>query len=155
MRRRPALASALFLAMMPAAVGGVSEATSVGPKEVAIREILQLTGSAALSRQVMEQMLPTLKQAVPDVPDSFWNEFMAEVNEDELIERIVPVYAKHFTLEELEQLIAFYKTPLGKKLIGEMPVVMQESIAVGQEWGRDIAMRALRKAKARQGATGT
>ena len=152
MRRLPAIAGALLILVM-AGIGGAQETPSADRKEQVIHEILELTGSAALSRQMMEGLLPTLKQAVPDVPDSFWNEFMAEVDENELVDRMVPVYSKHFTLEELEQLAAFYRSPLGKKLTSETPVLLKESMAIGQEWGTEIARRALQKAKARQGGT--
>ena len=152
MRRLPAIAGALLIFAIPG-FGGAQETPTADRKEQVIHEILELTGSAALSRQMMEGLLPTLKQAVPDVPDSFWNEFMAEVDEHELVDRMVPVYSKHFTLEELEQLAAFYRSPLGKKLTSETPVLLKESMAIGQEWGTEIARRALQKAKARQGGT--
>lgn len=34
------------------------------------------------------------------------------------------IYARHFTADELEQLIAFYNTPVGKKTRSELPKVM-------------------------------
>jgi uncharacterized protein len=151
-RPLPVIAIA-FLILAAPDIGDAQETPPDERKDKMIREILQLTGSAALSRQVMEQLLPPLKQAIPNVPESFWDEFMAEVDANELANLVVPVYSKHFTLEELEQLVAFYKTPLGKKLINEMPLVLKESMVIGQEWGADIAQRALRKAKARQGGT--
>ena len=152
MRRLPAIAGALLLLAIPG-IGGAQETPSADRTEQVIHEILELTGSAALSRQMMEQMLPSLKLAVPDVPDSFWNDFMAEVDANELADRLVPVYVKHFTLEELEQLAAFYRSPLGKKLTSETPLLLKESMAIGQQWGAEIARRALEKAKARQGGT--
>ncbi len=65
-----------------------------------------------------------------------------------MIDLILPIYSKHFTLEELEQLIAFNRTPLGQKVIAEMPMVMKESMSAGQEWGRQLGERAYRKAEA-------
>ena len=32
------------------------------------------------------------------------------------------------------KLIAFYSSPIGKRLVGQLPIVMQESMAVGNEW---------------------
>jgi len=145
---------ALWIVVVLAAVGAPSAeaqdaelATPSRSKEAAIREVLQLTGAAALGMQVMEQMRPALEKAIPNVPASFWNEFMAEVRPDELVDIIVPVYSKHFTLDELEQLVQFYKTPVGRRVIDEMPAVMKESMAAGQEWGRQIGARAYRKAE--------
>lgn len=39
------------------------------------------------------------------------------------------IYAQHFTADELRQLLAFYKTPLGSKVLTEVPKVMGEYTA--------------------------
>lgn len=36
------------------------------------------------------------------------------------------IYAQHFSADELQQLLAFYKTPLGGKVLTEVPKVMGE-----------------------------
>ena len=132
--------------------GALATAQSPLPrnKDQAIRELIQITGASNLGRQMMEQMRPALQKAIPDLPASFWDDFMAEVKTDEMTDLIVPIYARHFTLEELEELIAFNRTPLGQKVIAEMPAVMKESMSAGQEWGRQLGERAYRKAEAQR-----
>ncbi len=120
---------------------------STRSKESAAREIIEMTGGGQMGIQVMEQMIPALKQALPDLPDSFWEEFMREVKPSELVDLTAPIYARHFSLEELEGLAAFYRTPLGKTLVSKLPVIVRESMAAGQEWGRQIGERAARKAQ--------
>ena len=39
------------------------------------------------------------------------------------------VYARHFTVDELRQLAAFYQTPVGAKALRELPNVMSEFFA--------------------------
>jgi hypothetical protein len=47
----------------------------------------------------------------------------------EIIEKIsYPLYAKHFTENELRDLIAFYKTPTGRKTLAVMPELMTDSM---------------------------
>ena len=46
---------------------------------------------------------------------------------------MVKIYQDNFTQEDINGLIAFYKTPLGKTTIEKMPLVMQQSMAVGQD----------------------
>ncbi|MFA5059573.1 MAG: DUF2059 domain-containing protein [Candidatus Omnitrophota bacterium] len=48
---------------------------------------------------------------------------------DDIIERLVPVYDKYFTEDELKGLIAFYQSPLGKKLLRTTPMIMQDGMA--------------------------
>jgi hypothetical protein len=54
----------------------------------------------------LDQLLP-VKQIIPEI--------------------YYPVLKKHFSEEEVQQLIKFYQSPLGKKTIKEMPVIMSES----------------------------
>lgn len=110
-----------------------------------IRELLELTGSAHLGIQVMNQMLVSFKQAMPNVPEKFWNDLMKEVKTDDLIELIVPIYEKYFTKDDIKELIKFYKTPVGKKTIKLLPKITQESMVAGQEWGKKISEKVVKR----------
>ena len=42
------------------------------------------------------------------------------------VKEVPSIYAKHFTIAELHDMIAFYRTPTGAKTLHEMPKVMGE-----------------------------
>lgn len=42
------------------------------------------------------------------------------------------LYSRHFTADELKQIAAYYRTPVGMKSMQVMPQVMAESMAIGQ-----------------------
>jgi uncharacterized protein len=48
--------------------------------------------------------------------------------------RVVDIYVKHFTHDEVRALLDFYTTPVGRKVIRVMPMLAQESSAAGQRW---------------------
>lgn len=52
---------------------------------------------------------------------------------DDMIEEIVPLYARHFTADEMRQLAAFYRTPVGAKALEKMPQLMGEGMRIGQK----------------------
>jgi len=52
----------------------------------------------------------------------------AVLNVNEIIPRLVPVYDKYFSEDELKELIAFYKGATGRKLIKVMPLIMEDSM---------------------------
>jgi hypothetical protein len=56
----------------------------------------------------------------------------------ELIDQVIPVYDKHFTHQEILELLAFYQTPIGKKTILVLPKVTNESMLAGQRWGQSL-----------------
>lgn len=114
-------------------------------KEQNIRKLLEVTGAAQLSKQVMDQLIPSFKQTAPNVPEEFWTAFMDEIDMDELINKIVPLYDKYYSNEELIQLIKFYETPVGKKVVSVTPVLMQESMMIGQQWGFEISQKVIEK----------
>ncbi|MDL1969584.1 MAG: DUF2059 domain-containing protein [Candidatus Desulfofervidaceae bacterium] len=51
---------------------------------------------------------------------------------------IYPIYHKYLTLEDIRELIAFYKTPVGQKIITIMPQLTQGSILAGQLWEQSL-----------------
>ena len=53
---------------------------------------------------------------------------------DGLIDRVVPLYDKHYTHNEIRTLIRFYETPLGKKVTALRPQIAQEGMVVAEEW---------------------
>jgi hypothetical protein len=52
---------------------------------------------------------------------------------DEMVAEMVPLYARHFTVAELQQLSAFYQSPLGAKMLTTMPQIMNESMQISQK----------------------
>ena len=112
-----------------------------------IRTLLEVTGAANLAMQVMNQLITSFKASSPEVPDSFWDKFIREVNPRDLVDLVVPIYDKYFTQQEIKDLLAFYKTPLGEKTITVTPLLMRESMAAGQLWGEKIGQRVILKLK--------
>jgi hypothetical protein len=107
--------------------------------------MLALTGSGKLGIQVMESLIANFKSHYTNVDASFWNDFMKEVRPEDLVNMVVPVYDRNFTAEEIEGMIVFYSSPLGQKVLAKLPVVMQESMQIGQDWGQELAKKVFQK----------
>jgi hypothetical protein len=45
---------------------------------------------------------------------------------------VIDLYARYFTVEEVKQIAAYYRTPIGAKSLQLMPQVMAESMAISQ-----------------------
>jgi uncharacterized protein len=57
----------------------------------------------------------------------------------ELIGPLAAVYARNFTVGEMRQLVAFYRTPAGQKFLDKQAVVTEEATTITQNIGRTIA----------------
>lgn len=114
-------------------------------KRADIKRLMEITGAGNLGIQIMNRMIPAMKKGHKDIPEKFWTDFMAEISPNDLTEMVVPIYEKYFTHEELKQLIAFYESPIGKKIIKVQPQIMMESMTAGEEWGKELVKKIKKK----------
>ena len=59
--------------------------------------------------------------------------------QNEIGDGMAKVYASQFTEQELKDLVAFYKSPLGQKLLTAEPVAIQSSMAYLNQWAQNFA----------------
>ena len=59
--------------------------------------------------------------------------------EKEIGDGMATVYANEFTEQELKDLVTFYKSPLGQKLLTAEPRAIQLSMAYMNQWGQNFA----------------
>ena len=59
--------------------------------------------------------------------------------EKEIGDGMAAVYAQAFTEQELKDLVTFYKSPLGQKLLTAEPVAIQQSMAFMSQWAQSFA----------------
>jgi len=56
------------------------------------------------------------------------DDYLRQFPWDEILQSMVPVYQKHFTKGDIDQLVAFYLSPTGQKLLKELPAITSESM---------------------------
>src|SRR5437764_6151806 len=59
--------------------------------------------------------------------------------EKEIGEGMAAIYANEFTEQELKDLVTFYKSPLGKKLLATEPRAIQFSMSYMNQWAQVFA----------------
>lgn len=59
--------------------------------------------------------------------------------EKEIGDGMAKIYASHFTEQELKDLVTFYKSALGQKLITEEPKAIEASMKYMNEWAQQFA----------------
>jgi hypothetical protein len=137
---RTAIVTALFLTSFT-----LSAQDSTKVKH--IRQLMELTGMAKLGNQMMTNIITSYKQNYPAATNEFWDAFMKEADMSQLFEKVIPVYEQNFTDDDIQQLIGFYQSPVGKKMIEKMPVIMQQSMQIGSEWGKQLSEKVIEKLK--------
>jgi hypothetical protein len=103
-----------------------------------ILKLMEVNGSAANYDLAFDQMIAQYKMMKPNVPQMYWESARRDVFNKEIVElnkKLIPIYQKNFSNEEIKQLIAFYTSPLGKKLTEGTAKIGKESMQVAQPWG--------------------
>lgn len=145
----------------PAPATAVPPVTVTPEMRTAIKELLEVTkfrenlrlGYQGFSQVIPQQMAQAVgaalqqnqqltneqkKQVAENLKSSFdvaAKEAVAVIQDlkliDQTVENVYPIYAKYFTLAEIKQLIAIYKTPIGTKMLSTMPQVAADSVRSG------------------------
>ncbi len=133
----------LLLAAGPAAAQtGVP--SSAGPSDSVrselSRELLGLMNVGKTMVYGIERGLETQRASNPAVPEIFWSTFVerAKSSMPTFVEQVVPIYAGRFSVEELRALIAFYQSPVGRRMAEESVEITAEFMRAGQLWGVEL-----------------
>ena len=137
----PVFAPARLLFRLPAyAVNGITVALGIGVIHLVFGSlggpaVAQLAGSAAVCASLLD--LPstvsrTWQRVLAAAALSTCAALIVALQDPKLIEdatnNVYPIYAKYFSLTEIKQMVAFYKTPAGAKSVTNMPLLVNETM---------------------------
>lgn len=154
------LAAAVAFSCVPAAAQNAATAEStIAAKQ--LMEVMNARGMMQSSMQTMVQQLPEMMRAMKSamvesrgkgLSDAKKAALQAEIEKtipgmmasikkmfddpqllDELERETTAIYARNYTADEMRELRAFYRSPVGAKMLATMPKVMQESMAISQK----------------------
>ncbi len=57
----------------------------------------------------------------------------------ELLNEVARLYAERFSEQELKALIAFYKSPVGRKMVTDEPQIIDQSVRYAENWGDNLS----------------
>ena len=112
------------------------------------KELIMVTGATALFTPlvagVIEQAKNLFLQQDPSLAKDL-NDIAAQLRTDlqprfvELTDEVSRLYATNFTDQELKEILAFYKTASGKKLLAEQPKLVDSSMKFAQDWANKLS----------------
>jgi uncharacterized protein len=157
---RYATVAVVALAMIAVTKPAAPQAPAPQPSTAALllaKQIIDLKG-------VQKLFDPMVRGVVEKVKDQFmqtnfmWgkdlNEVAAMLEKDyaprvsELVDQSARIYASHFTETELKNILTFYQSPLGQKMIAEEPKALDESMANAGNWGDSLSEEVINKMRA-------
>lgn len=122
-------------------------------KEAAIRHLMEITETSKMgdsfNRGITNQVRNAATRAIPadqlsKFMDTFSQKFEASAPPSAVTDAMVPIYAKHFSLEDLQAMTKFYESPAGQRAVKTIPEVVQESQSTGAQIDQKAAIAVLR-----------
>jgi hypothetical protein len=148
------LARAALMTAMLVSAGAVQAQQPSDTATATAKEIIALKGAATVYEVVVPGVIEQVKnlflQTNPMLSKDL-NEVAAKLRQDyaprrsEILDEVSRLYASRFTEQELKDALAFYKTPLGKKLVEEEPRILDQSMNIAQNWGNKLSEEVISK----------
>ncbi len=151
-------AGAVFCFVILGVFAGPARAQEPSAANVALaKELIILKGGNAMldpvvpgviesAKNVFLQTNPMLGKDLNDVAAALRKEY--DPKRDELVTQMARVYAQKFTDAELKDLLVFYKSPLGKKMITDEPQIIDQSMSRTQSWANSFSEQVMQRFRA-------
>ncbi|MFN3657816.1 MAG: DUF2059 domain-containing protein [Pseudolabrys sp.] len=153
---RRAACATVVAAMLAAAPSALAQQPSPGALAAA-KELVAATGSTQVftpliagvveqAKNLFLQQNPGLSKDLNEVATNLRNELAPRFNE--ISDEVARLYATNFNEQELKEILAFYKSPAGKKLLAQQPVVVDSSMRFAQNWANALSDEVIAKMRA-------
>jgi hypothetical protein len=159
-------ASMLRASVLCASILGLALGASIGtavaqqPSATAMltaKELITVKGATTLyeplvpgvieqAKSVFLQSNPTLGKELNEVALKLRAEYAAR--SAEVVNEVARLYAVRFTEQELKDVLAFYKSPLGRKMMTEEPAILEQSMKNAQAWADRLSEEIFNKIRA-------
>ncbi len=127
-----------------------AEPQSNAPTAADVRALLKANGTEDIAAQVgpigAQQLSIVLHRAIPNLPqradavilDVVVTYVRQQAAHDQVTDRLVPVYAKYLTADDVRRITEFYRSSAGRKLVSVTPAISLETADIGQQWMKSI-----------------
>src|ERR1700730_10510639 len=121
-------------------------------KLVAIRHLMEVTNTAKMGSDLSTGITSQVRSAVshgipPDqmqkFMDTFSQKFTGVDPASAVNDNTAAIYAKHFSMEDIQGLTKFYESPVGQRVLKSLPEAQEEAYSSGQQMDRQAALKVL------------
>jgi hypothetical protein len=98
------------------------------------------------TKGVLLQTNPMLSRDLNEIAARLKTEYAPRVGE--ILNEVAKMYASRFTEAELKDVLAFYKSAVGQKIIVQEPQILDQSIAFAEGWADKFSQEVAGKIRA-------
>jgi hypothetical protein len=156
--RKARVAALLVLAAIGAAAPALAQSQQPSANAILIgKQIVQLKGVQQMMDPIARGVVEKVKNVIMQT-NFMWakdiNEVTAQMHKEfdgrssEMVDAAARAYASHFTEAELKQILAFYQSPVGQKMIVEEPKAIEDSMHNAAEWADNLSVDVMNRMRA-------
>ena len=151
---------AVLIALAAIGAAAPARAQNQQPSANAIliaKQIVQLKGVQQMMDPIARGVVEKVKNVIMQT-NFMWakdiNEVTAQMHKEfdgrssEMVDTAARAYASHFTEPELKQILAFYQSPVGQKMIVEEPKAIEDSMHNAAEWADNLSVDVMNRMRA-------
>ena len=149
---------AVLWLVLAANIAAAQDAPQPVDRRALAKELVEVIGITKVVRQRMADAIPKIVAAVKLANPTISEDVLGELRRigeqemsaalPELGDAAAAIYQGAYDDDELRQLLAFYRSPIGRKAAEKMPEIERQATAFGQVWGRRIGERIGNRIKA-------
>jgi hypothetical protein len=148
---RHMLVAFVTLALLAVAKPALAQAPAARPSPAAIliaKQIVELKGAKEIYEPLVRGVIQKVKSQfmqtnfmygkdLNEIANNLERDYAPRVNE--LVDASARIYASYFTEAELREILTFYQSPVGRKVIVEEPKALEASMANAGDWGDKLS----------------
>jgi len=112
-----------------------------------VHEILELTGTNTAKREMLDGLLPHLKEMMPYMPANVVEDLQRTLGTADFEGAMVRSFQQHLSTEDAAQIIAFYESPAGKHMIAVMPKVLNDGQDASAQLDQQVMFEVIQRHK--------
>jgi hypothetical protein len=128
----------------PAALATAKELVTIKGVQGVYEPLIR--GVVEKARLVFLQTNPMLSKDLNEVAAKLRNDLNSRSAEG--LSETARLYAMHFNEQELKDVLAFYKSPLGRKMLAQEPLIADESMRSAATWAEKLSEEVMNKMRA-------
>jgi len=112
-----------------------------------VKELGELESALQAFDVSLKQSIDGFRKQKPNIPDKVWNAAIEDARQEfiaslpDLEEPFIAIYDANYTADEVKQLLTFYRSSIGRKVLAQTPHIEEQSIALGKVWAERLRPR--------------
>jgi uncharacterized protein len=112
-----------------------------------VYEILSLTGGDTLRREMLDGLVPHVKEMMPYMPADVIEDMERRLGTADYEGAMVRAFRQRLSTEDAAAIIAFYQSNAGQHLVAVLPNVMDTGREAAAELGQQVMVEVMRRHK--------